>query len=99
MIYLSPALGDANPVRNACFLLGVMHEKNPSVMTAFIPKSLEFYMNCHSSFEEPEVKDNVVAGITRIYAVDTNNYVPQEKVSPSFISASRDCDLLLPFRG
>lgn len=80
MIYESPALEDPLPVRNGCFLLGVMHEANPEAMEPYVQKSLNFYMQCHSSFKEPEVKDNVVAGIVRIYNVDKKGLVPQGKL-------------------
>lgn len=82
MIYESPTLEDSGPVRNACFLLGIMHEIHPQTMERFIEKSLGFYMNVHQNFSEPEVKDNVVAGIIRIYAVDTKGLVPEAKVEP-----------------
>ena len=80
LIYESPVLEDAAPVRNACFLLGRMHELNPQVMDSYVLKSLEFYMKVHTTFTEAVVKDNVVAGIVRIYAVDTQSRVPTDKV-------------------
>ena len=80
MVYESPALQDAGPVRNACFLLGIMHETNPIATERFIQKSLGFYMNVHQTFTEPEVKDNVIAGIIRVYSVDKSGLVPEDKV-------------------
>lgn len=94
MIYESPSLEDSGPVRNACFLLGIMHETNPACMERFIEKSLGFYLKVHQTFSEPEVKDNVVAGIIRIYTVDTKGLVPEEKVRKVY-KAYRDCFVLV----
>ena len=81
LIYESPVLEDPAPVRNACFLLGRMHELNHQVMDTYVNKSLEFYMKVHTTFKEPVVIDNVVGGIIRIYSVDTQGRVPQDRVT------------------
>lgn len=86
MIYESLPLNDPHPVRNGCYLIGLMHQTDPVTMQPYIEKSLKFYLEAHATYKEAEVKDNVVAGMIRMYAVDDKKLIPQDKVA--FLSSS-----------